>query len=105
MDGTARNRSPEVDEAIRFLSHSMLQNLSDIISKSSLYSLMDEWPEMYMFYFQRARHPPVFATLLESATKALNIVRSLSPQVEVMKLDEDGPVIMPPDSQTALLSA
>lgn len=54
MDETARNLSPEVDEASLFLSSSMSENLNDVISKIPLYSLRKEWLELNRSRFEEA---------------------------------------------------
>lgn len=52
---------------------------------------------------QRGLLPLVFGTLSESVTEVMNIVPARSPQVEVMKVDEDGNIVMRSDSQEPLI--
>lgn len=58
-------------------------NLRYFILNDRLYSLRNEWSELYQFCFQRAR----LASLLESVTKALNIVQLRPPQTDVTEID------------------
>lgn len=50
VDATVRNWTPEIDEAIPFLSYSMLQMLSKLIFNNLLYSLRHAWPELDEFF-------------------------------------------------------
>lgn len=79
VDASARNQSPEIDEMIRFLSYSLLEHLSKVISNNLLCILGDERLEVNKFCFQRVCLPLLFATLPESVTKALNIFQPLPP--------------------------
>lgn len=75
MNGTAVKRLPKADEAITFLSYLVVQNVSEVISKNSLYSILDECPDLDKFRFQRDRIPLAFATLPKSVFNALTLVQ------------------------------
>lgn len=76
---TAKNGSPEADEAIRFLCYSMGKNVSELISNNLLYRLRDRWTELDKFRFQRGQLPLVLSTLPDSVGKALNMMRLRPP--------------------------
>lgn len=57
-DTTVKNRTPEVDEALCFLSYSMLKNQSKAIYSNWLYSLHVEWPELEASSFRKTFFPP-----------------------------------------------
>lgn len=97
-----RRKYPEVDDAVRFLSYAILENLSDMISKNTLLGLCQECPELYSFCFHRGLLPLVFDTDPGSTIKALDAFRSRPQQVDLMELDEDRNVVMKPDSQPVL---
>lgn len=102
IDVIARSWTPDGYEAIRYLSYLMLENLIEVISNNSLYSLHDQFSELEKFRFQRDRLLLVFATFLECAIKALNAVRAHQPHVGVKYMVDDGDVVMGPDSHSAL---
>lgn len=89
----------DINEAIRFLSYLMIENLSEIIINNLLYSLRDARPKLNKFRFERSFLLLVFATLPKSATNALNIVRLQLPLVRLEGLDKDGNVWMRSDIQ------
>lgn len=93
MDSFAKGRSSEEDEAILLLSCSISENLSNVISNSSLCSLHYEWLELYKSRLQRDRVPSVFAILPESVSKAKNIVWMPPQRVKLTKLGEEGSVV------------
>lgn len=93
LDGvheTARDRSSEVDEAIRFLCYSMLKNISEPILNSSLYGLFDEWPKRNKFHSQRGRLPLVFAIFSDSVCQGSESRSTATPQLEVTEFYQDG---------------
>lgn len=107
-DGTkaaTRNLSPEVHGAILFLSCSMMENPSDVISHSSLYSLRHEWSLLDNYLFQRGCLSLLFATLLKADTKAPNIVRPQPPQVKVTEIYKARNAVMRSDSRPVLTSS
>lgn len=75
----------------------MLQNPSDVIFNSWLYSPLVERPDFNNIRFQRSRLSLVLDTLSESVTKALIIVHQRLPHVDVAETDEDGNVAIRPD--------
>lgn len=66
---------PVLEQGIWFLSKTMLKKLGGGIFNISLYSLCDKWWGPDKLRFQKRGVLLVFATLLEIATKALNVVR------------------------------
>lgn len=94
----AMDRLPEVDEAILFLCHWMLKNLSELVLNNSLYTLREEWRVLKTFYLERRGLPLIFEALPESLTKALKKARLRRSQLKVTKLDDVGNVIMRTES-------
>lgn len=74
----------------------MLEDLSDPVSSSSMYSLLVKWTEVIKLRFQRDGAPLVFATVLESVEKALHIVLQRLPQVDETELNKDRSMMMRP---------
>lgn len=75
MYETVRNLSPEVEEAIEFLSYLMLENLSDVILKNVPYNFRDKWPVLGKFGCHKAHLPLMFSTFLELVPNNLNSTR------------------------------
>lgn len=99
------NWSLGVDEAIQFLLYSILENLGDFISNNSLYSVREKWLKEEKFGFQICDLPMVFAILMVSITKALNIVQHRRTKVEVTKLAEHRIMMIIPSSQPTIPSS
>lgn len=99
VKATTRKWTSDVDKEILFLLFSMSENYRMLISKNSVHSLRDAWPELNKSCFVRGRLPPVLDTLLEYITIALNIVRQKPLQVGVTELSEDEKTVVRPNSQ------
>lgn len=67
----------------------MLWNVSDLIPSNSFYGMHDEWPDLDRFCFQKESLPLVISTLPELVTKALYIVQTPLPQLELTEIDDD----------------
>lgn len=93
INSTGRNETSDVNEAVRLLPSSMSDNLSELISKNSLYGFCNAWPGLAESGSERGRLPLMFVTFTEFVTKALNIVQPQQPQMRVTELDEEENVL------------
>lgn len=105
VDTTARERFLEVEEAIRFLYISMLENMTELISNNSLNGLRHIWLDLYKFRFQRGRLHLLFSTVLQPGTNALNNGQPVPLPLEVAGADKNGIIGMRRDPQPALSSS
>lgn len=74
LDIIGRYLLPKVDRAFPFLTHSILEHLSGVLSNNAMSRHRNEWPRLYNFPFRVGCLPVVFATLPTSVPRALNIV-------------------------------
>lgn len=68
----------------------LLAYFSDLISNNPLNGLDNDGPKLDKFWFWRKCLSVLFTTLLESATKDMDIVRPQSLQLKATKTDKNG---------------
>lgn len=83
----------------------MVEILGVFIFSNLLYRLHEKFPELDITRFHRVPLSLVLATLPQSVTKALNIVRPQPPPVEETEFEEGEDVVMQSDSQLVLSSS
>lgn len=73
VDERARDRLPEIDQAIRFICYFMLQKLSELASSNSLHTTHEEPKQLQKYRLQKLCLTLVFERLPDSIINALKV--------------------------------